>query len=154
MKITHIALIGIIPFLFGCASTTVKTYSADFKMSPIETENVGKVIPTPDGEEYEIKQKYKFEGTIIETIKIDDTETISKEKGSLTVTASLGNESSVKIGPYKGISKGKPWSSNEEVILEVLAEEENSQLTAILKLTFKDHNSEPVICSQTITIQK
>ena len=144
MKFTSIVyLASTLLFLMGCASTTTKTYSADFKVSPVETKDVGEITTTPDGTEYTIRQQYKFEGVITETTTISTGESSSRIVASPSLTTI--SKGSIRFGTKPGDGESK---------LEVSIEENDDQTHASFKATINEHDAEPIVCAQTIIIQK
>jgi hypothetical protein len=142
MKIITMAVLVTLPFLFGCASTTVKTFSADFKVYPVETENVGKTFTLPEGETYTIHQQYMFECILKETTQSPRGETTTKIVSSPKVTTAIGYEAKIGV-----VEEGTEYGSMFKVKLEDLG----SEYKAYLESTIKEAGSEPVTCSQTIT---
>ena len=131
MKITSITLLAIIPFLFGCASTTIKTYSANFKVYPVED------------------QQYKFESVITETIQKPNGEKTSQDYKT-SLTTKLGSKAKISMGE----GKFKDGTVKNGTQLEAKLEDLGTQYKAYLKATIQRGDDEPVSCSQTITIQK
>lgn len=150
MKIISIAALATLPFLFGCASTTIKTYSADFEVSPVETKDVGEIRTTPDGEEFEIKQQYKLKATITETTQFADGETVSKVVASPSVTTLIGSEAQICVGE----GRSKDGTVRNGTQLEAKFEDLGDKYYAYLKATIQKGDAEPVSCSQQITIKK
>jgi hypothetical protein len=144
MKIKSILLLSIVPLLFGCASTTVKTYSADFKVFPVETKGVGEEHITPDGEKYITPQLYRYECVLKETTHSKGETPVTKTVSSPVVTT--GSDSAQVGVVEKDTINGS--------MFEVKKEETDSELQILLKSTFKRSDTEPVTCSQTITITK
>ena len=151
MKITSIAVLAILPVMFGCTSTTVKTYSTDFSVCPVKTENVGKMITEPDGTQSEIKQQYEFKATVTETTQSTSGENVSRVIASPKVTTSVGSEAKVSVGEGAQTKDGVVRHGTQ---LEVSSEDQGTQFTAYLKATIQRGDDEPVSCSQTITVQK
>ena len=144
MKITTLAALATLPFLFGCASTTVKTYSADFNVYPVETKGVGETFTTPEGETYTIHQQYMFECILKETTQSPRGETTTKIVSSPKVTTAIGYEAKM------GVLADREYGS----IFKVKLEDLGSEYKAYLESTIKEAGSEPVSCTQTITFKK
>jgi uncharacterized protein YpuA (DUF1002 family) len=143
MNMKSIALLAVVPSLFGCASTTVKTYSADFKVYPVETKGLGTKHTTPDGEIYIVPQMYRYECTLKETVHSEGKEPVTKVVSSpFVITGSAAQVGIVEKDTINGS------------MFEAEKIESDSEVQFLLKSTFKRDDSDPVVCSQTITITK
>ena len=142
MKIKSVALLTMVPLLFGCTSTTIKTYSADFKVYPIETKDVGKTITTPDGDTVTIAQQYQFECVLTRVTQTPEGDTLSTDfKSSFTseigYDAKVGTECDGNVNQFEG-----------------KLEDIGSEYQAHLKATVQMNGEEPITCAQTLSLKK
>ena len=151
MKKRALLLLGIIPFFSGCTSTTtIKAYSVDFKVTPIETKDAGKTIVASDGTKTLVRQQYKFDAKITETTKSPNGQVRSRVIASPSLTAPEGVVARMRVG--EGVSK--KGTVKNGTALEAKIEDLGTEYKAYLKTTIQKGEEEPVSCSQTITIQK
>ena len=150
MKNTIFVLLAVVPFLFGCASTTIKTYSARFNVSPVETKDVGKTRVAPDGSKSVVEQQYEFKSVLTEKIHTPDGK-IKSYDYNISLTTKIGNQATVCLGT-KGVSKGKVYKNENR--LEAVFEDLGTKYKAYLKATIQRDGEDPVSCSQTLIIEK
>jgi hypothetical protein len=131
MKLKSLVVLAIIPFIYGCASTTIKTYSGNFEVKPVET----KLGP----------QQFYFKSVVTETIHTPDGEITSRD-WETGLTTMLGAPGKVSAG-----SGDNTKQNNLEAKIEDLGDEYHASLKATIQPSLDE---DPVICTQTITIKK
>ena len=146
MKITTLAFLAIISFMVGCSTTTVKTYSADFKVYPVKTDGLGETISLADGQKYEIKQKYTVEAVITET-ETTNGEMTTRVVSTPIALFPIGKDAIAHIGNIE--EKGSGGG-----LFEVKSSELESEYHFDIKFTFKEPCGEPVTCAQAVTVKK
>lgn len=146
MKIITTAVLAIIPFMFGCATTPKESYSAEFKAYPVETKYVGTVHTNSMGDVFTIPQNYRFECVLNETVQSPDGEATTRVLASPYVETGIGFDARIAV-MGAGIDDGGST-------FEVQFDERESEFRAHLTATYKEPGSDPVSRSETIIIKK
>jgi hypothetical protein len=131
MKLKSLVVLAFVPLIYGCASTTVKTYSGNFEVKPVETKSG--------------PQQFYFKSVVTETIYTPDGE-ITSFDWETGLTTMLGVPGKVSVG-----SGDNRKQNHLEAKIEDLGYEYQASLRATIQPTLDE---DPVICTQTITIKK